>query len=362
MDTFGKHLMRFANAIDMVPQTVLSEVLEMVKTYLDERLHIQFCELLVPLRLGKEIALRSEWHPGGREWAEPIKNAQGSYNGQISYAYDLEKSMWIVGKSGEELARAEKYVDLLCHSLPTDIPEYVHLTQQPIKTSIIQILNHDNSLLGVLNLESTQYLRATDSLKDEIKHIADALALLYGLHKTNTIQSVNTGRALQTLREFKELPLTVSPKVFLASPTRADIAVTAKITRVLSQYDIEVQYWKSDVRPGNVMEQLWNNIYTSELGICYLSELAGTAQHKYQDNNNVVFESGMMHVLSKSKSHIMVGWIPIREVDSPNVPFDFGSERIVSVPRDPEGKLDEEAFSVELEKILDGVGIPRRKS
>jgi len=361
MDTFGKYLMRFAQAVDIVSQPVLSEVLDLIKLYLNERLEIQFCELLIPIRVGNAAALRSEWHPGGTEWAQTIKNHEGEYNGQISYAYDLETTMWIVAHSGECLAVTDQYLDLLGSRHATKIPQYVKLTSHPIKTSIIYVLRHDDQILGVLNLESTQHLRATNTLMEELKHIVEALTILYGLHRANTIQSLNTGRALQSLRDVKNLPLTVLPKVFVASSARADKSVTARITRVLAQYDIEVQYWKSDVRPGNILEHLWRSISSSVIGICYFSEPSEAHEYKYQDNQNVVFEAGMMHSLSSSANNLMIGWIPVREANSPEVPFDFGSQQILWVPRDGGDRVDEEALAVELERLLDSASIDRRK-
>ncbi len=353
--------MRFANAVDIVPETVLLETLGIIKTYLKDRLDIQFCELLVPIRLDQELALKSVWHSGGEEWVQKIKDGYGNYNGQISYAYDKRKSLWIVPKSSRELLNSETYYDLLASTVLIDIPKYVHLTPHSIKTSVIQLVYHDGQLIGVINFESTQYLKATKILKDEIASIVEAIALLYGLRKTYTIQSTSTKLALDTLREFKNLPLTISPKIFIASPAKSDKAVTAKITRTLSLYDIEVYYWKSDTDPGNIPEQIWREVSTSDIGICYFSEISRTSGHAYQDNYNVVFEAGMMHALSKSANDTMQGWIAIREVDSPGVPFDFVTERILSVPRNPEGKVDEEAFAVELERILDSIPIPRRE-
>jgi hypothetical protein len=95
----------------------------------------------------------------------------------------------------------------------------------------------------------------------------------------------------------------------------------------------------------NINTQIGREILESRFGICYLSEPDGTASGRFRDNPNVVFEAGMLHArttaVSDAEGNEPAGWIPIREVASPDPPFDFASERILYVPRSQRGELNE---------------------
>jgi predicted nucleotide-binding protein with TIR-like domain len=360
METFGKHLLRFAHAIDIVSKHALDEVKDMIWYNLENQLDAKFCEFLVPMRLDGKIVLNSIWHPGGAGWAYSIFTDQGKYNGQISYAWDKERSVWIVGNGCSDLASCDNYIDLLNPNLSKEIPKYIGLTNHSIKTSIICLVPHDKEIIGILNIESTKCFKKTKILQDEIQYIVESLGLLYSLHKTNEVQSSTTNKALKTLEGYKNSSLPIIPRVFLASSAIADNAVTVAIGDVLNKYDIDFKYWKADAKPGNVPDHIWKNISSSEIGICYLSEPDETPIHKYRDNYNVIFEAGMIHALIRNSNNAMCNCILIREKNSPHAPFNFSTERILEVPRNTNGELNKLAFSTELKRMLDETQIPRR--
>jgi len=93
--------------------------------------------------------------------------------------------------------------------------------------------------------------------------------------------------------------------------------------------------------------QVIRDIGNSELGLCYFSE--PTTEGQFQDNPNVLFEAGMMQALANSPSTRLRAWIPVREKESPSIPFDIASERILSVDR-ADGKLDKTSFADALRK------------
>ena len=95
------------------------------------------------------------------------------------------------------------------------------------------------------------------------------------------------------------------------------------------------------------MKQIIETITKSRFGVCYFSEPApdgDSDNHKFIDNVNVIFEAGMFQSLTNSPNVVPVGWIPIREKESPPPPFDFGKERIVEIPRLADGKLNQDLF------------------
>jgi hypothetical protein len=314
--------------------------------------------LIVPIPIDGTAGLKSEWHPGGEGWASRIRNESGVYVGQVSYAFDKQRSAWIVAIDRGEL-KATAYEDLWhIGTPPDDIPPFVHLNDKPIKTSVMCPLRAGEQRLGILNFESTLHLRPTKTLTDEIKRIADSIALLMILKKAHQFQCDSTGKALGVLNECAKLPLTDKDRVFVASSAKGDASVTGIITRTLAEFDVEVAYWKTDTHLGNITDYLWKQISTSVIGVCYLSEPSEAGPHKYTDNRNVLFEAGMMHALSKN-GEVMKGWIPIREKNSPPSPFDFNSENIVEVPRNSNFEINEDLLSATLRRLLKSENIPQ---
>lgn len=355
--TFGNHLERFAHAVDIVSDNVFFNALELVRRYLRDTLSIQYCELLVPIPIDGRPGLKSEWHPGGEGWASSIRNESGDYNGQISYAFDKQRRAWMVAVDRNEL-RDTACEDLWNSGIPSEkIPAFVHLNDKPIKTSIMCPLRADEQRLGILNFESTIHLRPTKTLTEEIRRITDSIAYLLILKKAHQFQCESTGKALGVLDQSTRLPLTDKDRVFVASSGKGDAVVTGIITRTLAEFDVEVAYWKVDTHIGNIQDYLWNKISTSVLGVCYLSEPNERSSFRYTDNRNVLFEAGMMHALSKS-GEVMKGWIPIREKDSPPLPFDFGSEKIVEVPRNSNFEINEDWLQATLRSHLKSANLP----
>jgi hypothetical protein len=361
METFGRHLLQFAHSVDIVSESVLTKTRSMISDYLKKSLGIEFWEILVPIKINGKNGLKSEWSEEGANWAHTIKDSEGKYNGQISYAWDKQRNtMWIVSASAfKNLASADGYVDLLHPNDSREIPQYVDLTDAQIKTSIISMLPHDKNHIGVLNLESTNYLKPSTVLKKEVEHIRIAIGLLMGLYKTNIIQNHTTNKAIDALGEFKTLPLSINPRAFFSYSNKAPKDVVHIINAAFQPYDIELQDWQRDYSSGSIPDQIWDNISNSEIGICYLSEPAENGSNfGFQDNYNVIFETGMMHCLTKLRR--MHKYILVRESSSPNPPFNFTTEKIVFIPRGKDGKLDKEEFLSMLQQTLSQLHLPKK--
>ena len=59
----------------------------------------------------------------------------------------------------------------------------------------------------------------------------------------------------------------------------------------------------------------------------------------------------MLHALTSEAGSRTFAWIPVREEQSPQIPFDFGSENVLSVPRE-EGEFNEDDFRAKLRARL----------
>jgi hypothetical protein len=116
---------------------------------------------------------------------------------------------------------------------------------------------------------------------------------------------------------------------------------------------VSVFDWQEIADAGAITSQIADRIVRSRYGICYFSEPdPSDAGHKYVDNPNVIFEAGMLHALINAPDAPPSGWIPVREDDSPPAPFDFADQRIERIPRDADGKVDEERFRKQIRRRM----------
>jgi hypothetical protein len=361
METFGQHLQRFALAVDIVSDKVFEKVFNLAVKQLEKNLAVVFSEFLVPTTVDDAPGLRSYFTRGGGGWSKRIKDAAGNYQGQISYAYDRGEPMWIVSDDKGPLRDVHTYLNLLSHSGRSEgIPRYVGLTDEPVLTSIIYPLLHDGERIGVINFESTEYLSSIRSLKQELKCIADSITSLFVLMKACCTQSQNTELAISALEQHKGAIVSGASRVFVASSANADEDVMQAVSEVLEVFDIRLEYWKNDAEPGDIRSHIWRKLLASELGICYFSEPAHGSDVSYRDNSNVLFEAGMMYAVVQTSSG-MKAWIPIREINSPPLPFNLSTERALLVPRYPNGSLNKEKFREDLRARLRAVQTPTRQ-
>lgn len=351
--TFGQQLHAFSLAVDIVSDEVLKRVLESVTDYFERELSIHFFEVLIATDIGRDKprrGLRSAWHPGGKEWSETVRAEDGSYNGQVSYCFDKRCELWIVAEGGP-LEKAGGFENLLrTHDLEPDFPPFKDLTPAETRTSIMWPMRVGADVIGLINLESPELLKPTDTLRNEVLTIAESIAHLHVLKQTTALQTDNTRKALKNLTDQSSLALPHRRRAFIASAVQADRGVVEIIRTVVRGTELEEKYWADETESGNITEHIWKNISTAEIGICYLSEPMHGDQ-KYRDNQNVLFEAGMMHALTHS-AHVMRAWIPVREKDSAPAPFDFSTERMLLVPRTAGGRLDELEFERNIRRRL----------
>ncbi len=278
----------------------------------------------------------------------PVVGKDGHASSPITYAYLHRKPIWLTKDGGECLGESTtSYVD--SWSLAEDLPEYKPSAEISARTSILIPLEYGSRVFGVLELEFEECLPLTENAKLQLRLMAASAARVFWLHETSQVRSSST------LRAFKELEKTPargrSPievrTVFLSTPEHSDDAVTTIIRAVLEEFAglFEVKFWKTESLTGDIKQQVREALLGCEFGVCYLSEEApeGT-EPRFRDNPNVIFEAGMLQAMHEARKDgtTTSRWIPVREAEpfSTPLPFNFATDRVVQVPRDPKtGKL-----------------------
>jgi hypothetical protein len=353
--TFAGQLKHFAQTVDIVDDGIFNQVRSLVCKYVTHELNSEYFELLRSETVGnnsdRQIWLRTFWSSDEKTHLWPIRDGGGSYTNPVTEAFDKIHPMWVVSADGKEpLDDAEAYKDMW--SSTVDMPRYRAISGPHIRTLIVLPLSFRNRL-GVFCIESADYIEITDVASLELRRLADALGIMYGLWDVNKASAECKDHAIGDLRDSLErarFPKLAKPHVFIAFSHLADENVTVVIKDVLSQYADKLEFtdWKQMDESGNITAQIGREILESRFGICYLSEpvtAPGAPVHKYDDNRNVIFEAGMLHARTSASADSdedgPSGWIPIREEDSPQAPFDFANERILLVPRSRNGELNE---------------------
>jgi hypothetical protein len=356
--TFGDHLRQFARSVDIVDEQTVDAVRDLIYAYVTNELDAAYFSLACEQQVDDRPGLRTVWSSANQQHTTTIRNAAGDYTSQISVSFDQCKPLWVVDPKGGSLRQADSYVDLW--SEVPDLPRYQTPINRDMKTSIIVPLVHWSRVLGVIYLESTAYLEIADVTKDELTLLADAIAILLELRQANRAQITGTRAAVNelsvTLRNTK-FPRLTKPQLFVAFSGKADDAVIGVIQQILDEFSdaLRVVQWNGIEESGSITLGLIEEIARSRFGICYLSEPAKGAGNEYSDNPNVLFEAGMLHSLTNSPIATPAGWVPIRERRSPEIPFDFASERILLITRSNDGRLAEETFRADLRKRVEAL-------
>jgi hypothetical protein len=349
--TFGDHLRQFARSVDIVDDQTLDGVRDLIYNYVRDELDATYFSLATVQQVDGRPGLRTVWSSENQDHATTILNAAGEYTSQISVSFDQVKSLWVVDPGRGSLRQAKQYVDLWSET--SGLPAYQAPINRDMKTSIIVPLVHWARPLGVIYLESTSYLEIAEVTKDELELLADTIAILIELRQANKSQITGTRAAVtdlaSTLRTTK-FPRLTKPQIFVAFSGRADDSVIGVIQQVLEEFSdaLRVVQWNGIEDSGSITLGLIEEIARSRFGICYFSEPSD--DQGFIDNPNVLFEAGMLHSLTNSPVTVPTGWIPIREKQSPKIPFDFASERMIIISRAHDGKLASETFRSDLRR------------
>lgn len=351
--SFGKHLKQFALSVDIIEESTFNRIESLLKKYFKDKLNCSFFEILVPCMVNGQPGLYMWSTSAKKKVSNSIKKADGSYNGQTSFAYDIKKPLWIVPEEKKEcLDGTEMYLDLW--SGQTGIPVYWHYSQDPIKTSIIFPYAKDNDAINcILNIESKEYLKICGQAKEEIKIIAEAIGILLELSEYNSGREENTIKAIDELSNREKHAFKLEkPKVFIASSGNAKNDVMDLLLKIARSFStqVEIVYWKDIEKSGNINIQIINAIRESSFGICYFSEPKAKNGKGFFDNPNVLFEAGMLHSLCCEPESVKA-WLPVRE-KSKEKPFDIAAERMLVIERQKNGALNKVKFQEGLRKKI----------
>jgi len=356
--SFGELLKQFALSVDIVSEATFNRVRDYVVEYMRNELETAYFGLMTRSVIDGQPGLQTTWSSADQGSATTIRTGDG-YTRQVSLCFDQRRALWVVSKDGtplREVRDPDGFVDLWGGA--TQLPMYMAPVDEPMQTSIMLPLVRIGRPLGVMYLESVAHVEATPVAKGELMTLADAIAILIELRDANKSQTEGTETAVTQLGRFlrtAKFPRLTKPNLFLASADDADIQVLGILREVLAEFDsmVSVFDWQEIADAGAITSQIADRIVRSRYGICYFSESdPSDAGHKYVDNPNVIFEAGMLHALINTPDAPPSGWIPVREDDSPPAPFDFADQRIERVPRDQDGKVDEERFRTQMRRRM----------
>lgn len=361
--SFCHFLRRFAFATDLVDEPTLKQIGDLAHRYVDEGLGIEFFEVMGETNnVDGEPGLKTLYRSELGDRAERLADDDGNPNSQTAAAFLSSKPLWIVPEDRETpLHECDGWRDLW--SEVSDLPDYRRPTDslQPL-TSIIIPLKQSGKKFGALCLESAIYIDCTAIARHELEVLAEALTVLCREKGSRETSRHSTEQAMRELTEILNevpFPSATRPQLFLATAARAKEDVVGCIKTVLEDYSsqVEIVHWRYDFSTATFVDQeLLQAVQKSKFGICYLSEPTEGAEngdHQFHDNPNVVFEAGMLHLLTSVQRP--GGWIPVRERDCPEAPFDIRNLQRVEVPRGEDGNVIVEQFKGDLHRNVRGL-------
>lgn len=360
--TFAEELLQFAKTVDILDEKLFMNIKEIINDYASQRWGVKYVKImnlkfdLDGNRILEKFFLQ-EYSKAST--ATDMVNIETS-KGQMAYVIRNKKPVWIMSKDRSSfLNKSDEYID--CWSGLEDIPEYQSIvTDAKIKTSIIvpfyELEKERRYLRGVANYEIPEALPFNKECQNEILTLTDTISELLNLYNVRERQEHNTNYAINRLEIKLETfnALLRKNRIFIASAFEGEKDVKNAIKKVLknSFSDIEVLDWENNKETGSISEKMFEDINSSRYGICYFSEYS-KEKKKYVDNSNVMFEAGLMHGKFRTFNDENPLWIPIREKDSLEFPFDVQGFNTLIVPRNKKGKLEEEEFAEMLKNFME---------
>jgi hypothetical protein len=342
IQTFGDYLLQFGLTIDIVDDITFNDFMEIVDDYVSNYLKIDFISLKIKNIIDNNVGLHAVKGYDEKKTIT-IKNNTGEITGQTAYAFVKKIALWITDKNKKDLKDdSAQHVDLW--NKQTDFPQVGKHKNLKVKTSIIVPIIRDNEAVGVV--------------KYELEKIADTISRVQYLYRSFEAQHKNTHKAINRLRSNLSnisWPELTKPQIFVAFPAMGEPDVIGEMKSVLDSFKerANVMFWDHCSDSGKVDQQIIEAIAKSKFGVCYFSEpMPEGSEYKYFDNPNVIFEAGMFQALTNSPGEKPIGWVPIREKESPPPPFDYGSDRILLVERLNNNSLNTQIFVSHLNKRI----------
>jgi hypothetical protein len=351
-NTFANQLRHFARSVDIVDDSTFDSVRQLIYRYVRNELGAAYFELMREQSMERysETGLKMFWSSDEQDHTWPVRGQDGTYTNPVTLAFGEKQPLWIVDRGKHVLKGAGELIDEWSDNKP--LGSYEPVADTDVRTLVVLPLRRKR-LLGACYFECSEYMRITDVAKKELQILAESISILLELYEINRTQSAMTGNAISDLSERLQsarFPKLTRPHFFYSFSSRAEASVRMVVDEVLKEFDDKLDYtdWSAINESGNINAQIARDIVRARFGICFFSEPSeGKSEGRpaYIDNTNVVFEAGMLHartiVDDPDSGREPTGWIPMREEDSPPVPFDFAAERILTVPRFRDGALNE---------------------
>jgi hypothetical protein len=350
-NSFANQLRHFARSVDIVDDGTFDSIRQLIYRYVKNELGAAYFELMREQPMERDAGLKMFWSSEERDHTWRVRQPDNSYTNLVTLAFGQEQSLWIVDQDKDTLNRATELKDEWSDN--KNLMPYEPMAHNDVRTLVVLPLRRKR-LLGVCYFESSEYIGITDVAKTELQLLAESIAILLELYEVNRTQSAMTASAISDLHERLEsarFPKLTRPHFFYAFSNSTDTPIQSVVTEVLQGLRDKLDFtdWRAIHESGNVNAQIARDIARSRFGICYFSELnddKSANSPQYIDNPNVLFEAGMLHARTianeSGQGGEPTGWIPMREKDSPPPPFDFAAERILIIPRFPDGSLNED--------------------
>lgn len=366
---FGQRLHEFVLSADIMEDDTFKDLLKLISKYVNEHLDVVYFSVLDEITINDQQGLQTRWSTRDEPISYTVDKDNG-YTSHTAYTYGENRPIWIVSNSKKHLQEAKDIKDMWAGA--EDLPEYSTRTQEEIRTLVMHPLRREGRPFGVIEFAAEKYIEPTPASLEEVRTLAAVISRAYQMYDVRRVQRENTKSAIKMLEEalttqdWKRLAL---PQIFVAYPgvERLDLETRAKheeiieaIRNVLGEFEnmLKAVFWEDITEAGNISTQVIRDIGNSDFGLCYFSE--PISQMQFKDNENVLFEAGMMQALANSPSALLRAWIPIREKESGNIPFDIASERILLVDRDNE-KFKNDIFKEELKQRINALLETSRK-
>ena len=368
MTTFGEKLLNFSHAIDYIDHNTYHSIMRKIKYYITNNYEPldNIIVALQTIRDGRET-LKGVWptdfydtykDPSGGYWNKPIEE-NGKYVGHSSFVYTKGKKAWIVAANQGKLVDTNDYKDLFGLHNEVDIPKFVPaMGVDEYKTSVIHPVKSDFRTVGIVNLEFKAYLEPNEPWEQEFERISNSILLLYNLYKHQMKSSEATSFVIEDLNNHDILPKGDSRALFFSPGSDASTTkqVRGCILETLKKYSryFAIKDWREPTN-SDIAPEIRRQTQEAVLAIVYLSEPDDSGENKFRDNQNTLYELGLLHGVRDIGSTPLKDVIIIREAESPPAPFNIGGISHIKPNRFADGALNKDDFTDELERAISKV-------
>lgn len=389
MRTFAEDLEFFVKSIDFIDDVFFKDIMRLIRRYVRKRWKIEIVKIIRIKHIIKDDNYQKQDNKNQQEQNSKDKKCKediyemvlerfslGSkldkekaisieYEGQMPFIVKERKPAWITCEDKDSTlteCNEKKYRDWWSNI--KNLPKYKKPNQIfKAKTSIIipYFKDEDNdNILGVVNFESTKYLKCDGESRRELVKLSQVISELIYLNHIYHSNTRNTEKVIDKLDMglIDNIYNMERETIFLAYPQNSDKEVIKIIKEVVEELnkdlgiDVGIIDWQELSKPEYITPNLFSAIYNSKYGICYISEDINKNKQRFKDNQNVILEAGFMHSKYHSTQSRGSRWILIREENSDKIMFDLSDIRRVKVKRD-EIKIDKKTFKEDLKKSLE---------